>query len=63
MKTSEEYFADLKRMKPNLYIGGERVGRNDSRVKPGINVMSATFDMAQCPELKRVVSYLLVANL
>ncbi|MFC1958572.1 4-hydroxyphenylacetate 3-hydroxylase family protein [Chloroflexota bacterium] len=56
MRTSEEYFDGLKKMKPNLYIGGERVGRDDPRVKPGINVMSVTFDMAQDPELKHLVS-------
>jgi aromatic ring hydroxylase len=39
-------------MKPNLYIGGERVGRDDARIKPGINVMSVTFDLAQDPKWK-----------
>ena len=39
MKTSTEYRESIKKMKPNLYIGGERVGRDDSRIQPGINVM------------------------
>jgi aromatic ring hydroxylase len=34
-------------MKPNLYIGGRRVGWEDPRIRPGINVMSVTFDLAQ----------------
>jgi aromatic ring hydroxylase len=47
MRTSAEYRADLEKMIPNLYIGGERVGRNDLRIKPGINVMAVTFDLVQ----------------
>jgi len=50
MRTSAEYYADLLKMKPNLYIGGQRVGRDDPRVRPGINVMSVTFDLAQHPD-------------
>ena len=50
MRTSAEYREDLKKMNPNLYIGGERVGRDDPRIEPGINVMSVTFDLAQDPE-------------
>jgi len=50
MRTSAEYREDMKKMKPNLYLGGERAGRDDSRIKPGINVMSVTFDLAQDPE-------------
>lgn len=50
MRTPDEYFSDLKKMNPNLYIGGEKVGRDDSRIKPGVNVMSVTFDLAHDPE-------------
>ncbi|MCH9016598.1 MAG: aromatic ring hydroxylase, partial [Chloroflexi bacterium] len=50
MRTSAEYRTDMKKMKPNLYIGGERVGRDDLRIKPGMNVMSVTFDLAQDPQ-------------
>ena len=50
MKTAEQYYKDLKKMKPNLYIGGEKVGRDDPRIKPGINVVSVTYDLAQDPE-------------
>ncbi len=49
MRTPEEYSSDLKKMKPNIYVGGEKVNRDDSRIKPGINVMSVTFDLAQDP--------------
>ena len=47
MRSSAEYRAGLEKMKPNLYIGGEKVGRDDPRIRPGINVMSVTFDLAQ----------------
>ena len=50
MRSSAEYRADLEKMKSNLYIGGERVGRADPRIKPGINVMSVTFDLPQDPK-------------
>ena len=46
MRSSEQYVSDLMKMKKNLYIGGERVGRDDPRIRPGINVMSVTFDLA-----------------
>ncbi len=50
MRTSAEYLANLKKMKPNLYIGGGKVGRDDPRIQPGVNVMAVTFDLAQDPE-------------
>ena len=56
MRTSAEYRADLEKMKPNLYIGGEKVDRNDPRIRPGINVMSVTFDVAQDPKWKGVAT-------
>ena len=56
MRSSAEYFADLKKMKPNLYIGGERLGRDDSRIRPGINVMSVTFDQAREPQWQELMT-------
>lgn len=49
MRTASEYVSKLMKMKPNLYIGGEKVGRNDPRIRPGINVLSVTYDLAQDP--------------
>ena len=46
MRTSAEYRADLEKMKPNLYIGGDKAGRDDPRITPGAKVMSVTFDFA-----------------
>lgn len=50
MRTSEQYLEDLCAMKPNVYMGGEIVKRDDTRIMPGINVMRITFDMAGDPE-------------
>lgn len=56
MRTPAEYYADLLKMKPNLYIGGEKVGRDDPRVRPGINVMSVTFDLAQHSDWEKLMT-------
>ena len=50
MRTSTEYKDGLSKLKPNIYIGGEKVGRDDRRIKPGINVIATTFDIAQDPK-------------
>jgi aromatic ring hydroxylase len=36
----------------NIYIGGEKVRRDDHRLRPGINVLDVTFDLAQDPNWK-----------
>ena len=56
MRTSEGYFSDLNRMKPNIYIGSQQVGRDDPRIKPGVNVISTTFDLAQDPKWEDLVT-------
>jgi aromatic ring hydroxylase len=50
MRTPEQYRAKLAQMRPNLYIGGEKVGRDDPRIVPGVNVMAVTFEIAQDPK-------------
>jgi aromatic ring hydroxylase len=49
VRSSAQYITELLSMKPNLYIGGQTVGRDDPRIKPGINVIAVTFDLAQDP--------------
>ena len=56
MRTSAEYLSDLKKMKRNVYVGGERVERDDPRCFPGIKVMSITFDLAQNPDYEGLVT-------
>ena len=36
MRTFEQYVEDLKKMKPNIYIGEEIVGRDDPRIQGGM---------------------------
>ena len=54
IKTKENYIERLKKMKKNVYIGGEKVGHVDDRLLPGINVVGVTFDMAHNPEFEDV---------
>ncbi len=56
MRTSEEYRNDLYKMKPNIFIGGKKVGRDDSRLQGGIYVMSKTFDLAEHPDFKDLLT-------
>jgi len=50
MRTFEQYVEDLKKMKPNIYIGDEKVGRDDKRIKGGMGIIRETFDRAHDPE-------------
>lgn len=56
MRSSAEYFSDLVKMKPNLVIGGERVGRDDPRIEPGIKVVSMTFDLVRDPNYQDMMT-------
>ncbi|MFX1499877.1 MAG: 4-hydroxyphenylacetate 3-hydroxylase N-terminal domain-containing protein, partial [Promethearchaeota archaeon] len=50
MRTYEEYVEDLIKMKPNIYIGDEKVGRDDYRLKGGMNIIRESFERATDPE-------------
>ena len=39
MRTKGDYFEALSKLKPNIYIGGEVVGRDDPRLIPGKEVV------------------------
>lgn len=52
MRTFEQYVEDLKKMKPNIYIGDEKVGRNDPRLQGGMRIIKETFDKAQDPDFE-----------
>ncbi|MBN1573554.1 MAG: aromatic ring hydroxylase [Deltaproteobacteria bacterium] len=56
MRTKDEYFEDLKGLKPNIYIGGEVVGRDDPRIQPGKNIIALTFDAQEDSERKELVT-------
>lgn len=50
MRTIEQYQQKLLGMRPNVYMGGELVGRDDPRFIPGIKTIGMTFDLAMDPE-------------
>ena len=47
LKTRNQYIEKLLGMRKNVYVGGEAVGRDDPRLRPGINTMATTYDLAQ----------------
>jgi len=50
MRTYEQYVEDLKKMKPNVWIGDEKVNRSDPRIHGGMRIIKETFDCAYDPE-------------
>ncbi len=52
IKTKEKYQEILFNMRDNVYLGGEAVNRSDHRLRPGIDVMSTTFELAGNPKYK-----------
>ena len=56
MRTSQEYLAKLRTMRPNVYMGGGLVARDDPRIMPGVNVIGLTMDVAADPEYDGVVT-------
>ncbi|MEW6423283.1 MAG: 4-hydroxyphenylacetate 3-hydroxylase family protein [Bacillota bacterium] len=61
MRTAQQYLEKLRAMRPNVYINGKLVARDDPQLLPGINVVSETFNYARDPqytELTTAVSHL-----
>jgi 4-hydroxyphenylacetate 3-monooxygenase/4-hydroxybutyryl-CoA dehydratase/vinylacetyl-CoA-Delta-isomerase len=56
MKTAEEYRQSLYKMKPNIFINGEQVNREDPRLQGTINVISETFNRVDDPEFKDLLT-------
>ncbi|MFX1275117.1 MAG: 4-hydroxyphenylacetate 3-hydroxylase family protein [Promethearchaeota archaeon] len=50
MRTVEEYVKALHAMKPNVWIGNEKVGRDDPRIRGGIQIIKETYEKAQDPD-------------
>ena len=51
MRTSEDYEKAMLKMKPNIWIGDELVGRDDPRIQGGMNIVKenkdGTYDLYQ----------------
>ncbi len=54
MITSQEYRERIKALQPNVYMDGELVSRDDSRIEPGMNVIALTYDLAQEKEYESI---------
>ena len=51
MRTQEEYLERLAKMRPNIYLDGEIIGRDDPRVVRASAAIRLTFSMVDNPEL------------
>jgi len=56
LRSKAQYHENLFRMRPNIYIGGEKVGRYDQRILPGIRVYDLVFDLVQDPDWKNLAT-------
>ncbi len=51
MRTSAEYREKLRSMRPNIYMGGEVLGRDNI---PGVEIMDLTFELAAHPDYQHL---------
>jgi aromatic ring hydroxylase len=56
MITSKEYVERLSKMKSNIWMGGEKVSRDDERFRPVIDIISLTYDLAFNPEYQEYLT-------
>lgn len=56
MRTSEQYRERLRKMRRNVYIGGELVDRDDERMMGAVRTLSTTFDVASDPQYQDLVT-------
>ena len=50
IKTFDDYLNRLKKMRRNLYLGGEKVDRTDERLSGQLRIIRETYDRANDPE-------------
>ena len=56
MRTQEEYLAKLKGMRPNIYLDGEKIGRDDPRVIRASSAIRMTFSVVNNPEYDGLIT-------
>ncbi len=54
IRTFEEYYQRLQRMRKNIFIDGDLVGRDDERLVAGINVIKETYLCSNNPDFEDV---------
>ena len=52
IKSYDDYYNRIKKMRRNLYMGGEKVARDDERLKGQLRVIKETYDRANDPEFE-----------
>jgi 4-hydroxyphenylacetate 3-monooxygenase/4-hydroxybutyryl-CoA dehydratase/vinylacetyl-CoA-Delta-isomerase len=55
IKSSQDYMQRIKRLKPNVYVGGKTMTRDAPLLTPAINVARLTFDAAFMSEYRPLV--------
>lgn len=55
LKTAEEYMERLKAMKPNVYVGGRQIRRDDPVLVKSTNTVRVTFDVERDPRFQDLV--------
>jgi aromatic ring hydroxylase len=56
MRTQEQYLEDLKGMRPNIYLDGKLIGRDDPRVVHASSAIRMTFSLVDNPEYKDLLT-------
>ena len=54
IKSYDEYYGRLEKMKRNIYMGGQKVDRTDERLAGQLRVIKETYDRANDPEWEDV---------
>ncbi len=52
MRTSEQYREGLRKMRRNVYVGGELVDRDDERMMGAVRTLSTTLTWQQTPSTR-----------
>jgi len=56
MRTQEQFMQDMAKMKPNIYLYGEKVGRDDPRVVKSSATIRMTFSLVNDPEFEPLLT-------
>ncbi|KKM10092.1 aromatic ring hydroxylase [Clostridiales bacterium PH28_bin88] len=56
MRTYEQYLEKLRSMRPNVYMGGKLVPRDDPQFMPGIHTIGLTYNLVDEPEFKDLLT-------
>lgn len=56
MRNFEEYKKRLLQLRPNIYIGGDKIGRDDPRVLAGMNVVALTYEAQSDPKFQNLIT-------